>query len=544
MTPANVVSRPRVLVLAVALLSLGLVSALGGMAFGLQKVPTGAPASPVGKAVIALAPQTTATVDPALASGASDYANLEVLYNRLLEPYPDRSELGPGIATKWTVSPDGKTAEFKIRSGVKFHNGDVLTAEDVVFTYQRVQRIGQPIAKAPLERFMESVEAKGDSVIFHLKEPDWKFIHEFTKPYYSIVPKKYVERVGDDGFLNAPVGTGPFKFVGWAKQEFLEVEAVEGEHFLRKPGVKRLRYVIVPEETTRLAMVKTGEADLAQVSVTSLPAVQADPKIKLIKVPNTGGLRIFLFGQADPKNPFSKLEVRQALSLAIDREAIAQRIYHGYARPIAVATSNPVQANFPAWGTRAPPYDMEKAKQLLAKAGYPGGKGLTFTFHNYEYAVLPLWTQVAPVIASSWEKLGIQVTLRQWEWGSYAPLARTGKFDPLAVSTHIANLGSPWDPAGFMTDFTRSGTYRVPAGIADGAYPQLKDLAEQYDHELNPARRATLHEKILAYDRDNVIFIPVITQDGLFAAGPRVLAYTPMPGTIFTGNMYTIKVKP
>jgi peptide/nickel transport system substrate-binding protein len=528
----------------IALASLGLATALGAVASAQQKAPDGPPAGPVGKVVVALAPQTTATVDPALASGASDYANLEVLYNRLLEPYPDRSELGPGIATKWTVSADGKTAEFKIRSGVKFHNGDVLTPEDVVFTYQRVQRLGQPIAKAPLERFLESVEAKGDSVIFHLKEADWKFVNEFTKPYYSIVPKKYIERVGDDGFLKAPVGTGPFRFVGWSKQEFLEVEAVEGEHFLRKPGVKRLRYVIIPEETTRLAMVKTGEADLGQVSVTSLPAVQADPKIKLIKVPSTGGLRIFLFGQADAKNPFSKLEVRQALSLAIDREAIAQRIYHGYARPVAVATQNPIQANFPGWGKQSPPYDLERAKQLLAKAGYPGGSGLRFTFHNYEYAVLPLWTQVAPVIASSWEKLGIQVTLRQWEWGSYAPLARTGKFEPLAVSTHIANLGSPWDPAGFMTDFTRSGIYRVPAGIADGAYPALKELAEQYDRELNPARRAGLHERILAYDRDNVIFIPVITQDGLFAAGPRVLAYTPMPGTIFTGNMYTIRVKP
>jgi ABC-type transport system substrate-binding protein len=313
---------------------------------------------------------------------------------------------------------------------------------------------------------------------------------------------------------------------------------------LRKPGVKRLRYVIVSEETTRLAMVKTGEADLAQVAVTSLPAIQADPKIKLIKVPYVGGLRIFLFGQADPKNPLSKLVVRQALSLAIDRYAIALRIYHGYAQPVAVATYNPLQAGFPAWGKKSPAYDMEKAKQLLARAGHPGGKDIKFTFHNYEYAILPLWTQVAPVIASSWEKLGIQVQLRQWEWGSYAPLARTGKFDPLAVSTHIANLGSPWDPAGFMTDFTKSGIYRVPAGVSEGAYPQLRDMAEQFDRELNPARRAALIEKILAYDRDNAIFIPVITQDGLFAAGPRVLAYTPMPGTIFTGNMYTIKVKP
>jgi peptide/nickel transport system substrate-binding protein len=357
--PGKVVPRAGVVVLAIVLVSLGGASVPG--VFGAEGKAS--LSAPVGKAVVALAPQTTGTVDPALASGASDYVNLEVLYNRLLEPYPDRSELGPGIATKWTVSPDGKTIEFKIRRGVRFHNGDVLTPEDVVFTYQRVRRLGQPIAKAPLERFMESVEARGDSVIFHLKEPDWMALYEFCKPYYSIVPKKYIERVGDEGFLKAPVGTGPFKFVAWAKQEFLEVEAVETEHFLRTPGVKHLRYVIVPEETTRLAMVKTGEADLAQVSVTSLPAIQGDPKIKVIKVPELGGLRIFLFGQADPRNPFSKLEVRQALSLAIDRQAITQRIYHGYARPVAVATANPLQANFPAWGRKAPPYDLDKAKR-------------------------------------------------------------------------------------------------------------------------------------------------------------------------------------
>ncbi len=503
-----------------------------------------AAAAPVGQAVLALAPQTTATVDPALASGASDYANLELLYDGLLDPYPDRSELAPGLATKWTISPDGKTIEFKIRHGVKFHNGDVVTPEDVVFSYQRVLRIGQPIAKAPLERFMERIEAKGDSVIVHLKEPDWNFLWEMTKPYYSIVPKKYIERVGDDGFLKAPVGTGPFKFVAWSKQEFLEVEAIEGEHFWKKAGVKRLRYVIVPEETTRLAMLKTGEADIAQISVTSLPAVQADPKIKVIRVPNVGGLRIFMFGQGDPKNPFSKLEVRQALSLAIDRPSIAQRIYHGYARPIGVATYNPIMADFPAWGLTAPRYDIEKAKQLLIKAGYPGGKGLSFTFHNFEYALMPLWTQVAPVIASSWEQLGVQVQLRQWEWGSYAPLARTGKFDPLAVSTHLSSMSSPWDPAGFVPDFSKSGIYRVPAGVMDGAHREARELAEQLDHELSPTKRAALREKLLAYDRDNVVFIPVIIQDGLFAAGPRVLNYTPMPGTFYVGNMYTIKVKP
>ena len=347
----------------IACLSLG--SSPIGSAFAQQGTSASVPASPAGRAVVALAPQTTATVDPALSSGGSDNPNIEVLYDRLMEPlYTDRFELGPGIATKWTVSPDGKTIEFKIRNGVKFHNGDILTPEDVVFTFQRVQRIGQPIAKAPLERFLEKIEAKGDSVIFHLKEPDWKFVPLLSLLYYAIVPKKYIERVGNDGFLKAPVGTGPFRFVGWAKQEFLEVEAVEGafppEAWCEASPLRNCP----PRRRSRLAMVKTGEADLAQVSVTSVKTIEADLKIKLIRVPNVGGLRIFLFHQADPRNPFSKLEVRQALSLAIDREAIAQRIYRGYAQPVAVATYNPVQSDFPSWGRKAPAYDLEKAKQL------------------------------------------------------------------------------------------------------------------------------------------------------------------------------------
>lgn len=525
--------------------SAGAKSALPEAPTALSAAPTtSAPASsgPTGKVVIALAPQTTASVDPALTSGASDYANTELLYNRLLEPLPDRSDLGPGLATKYTVSPDGKTIEFEIRQGVKFHNGDPLTPEDVVFTFERVLKIGQPISKAPLERFLDRMEIKGNSVVFHLKAADWKFVPEISKTYYSIVPKKYLEQVGDEGFLKAPVGTGSFKFVSWSKQEFLEVEAIDG-HFLHTPGVKRLRYQIVPEETTRLAMVRTGEADLAQISVTSLRAIGGDAQVRPIRVPDSGGLRLFLFGQANPQIPFSKLEVRQALSHAINREAIAQKVYQGYAKPTGVATYNPAQPGYPSWGSNAPAYDVEKAKDLLAKAGYPGGQGLKLTFHNFEYPTLPLWTQVAPVIASDWEKIGIQVDLRQWEWGSYAPVARTGKFDPLSVSTHIGNLGSAWDVAGSIPDFTSSGTYKVPAGIEDGAYPDLKKLAEDYDHELDPEKRAALREQVLAYDRDNVVFIPIVTQDGLWAAGPRVLEYSPMPGTIYTGNMFTIKVK-
>ena len=407
-------------------------------------VPAGkseAPKGPVGKAVVALSPQTTGTVDSALSAGGSDFISVEPLYNRLTETSVGSLKPGPGIATEWSMSTDGLTWEFKIRKGVKFHNDDELTPEDVAFSINRVSTLSEARAstKAEYVYLVESVQAQGDKVVFRLKRPDWTFLSVISEAAYSVVPKKYLERVGDAGFLKAPVGTGPFKFVAWAKQEFLKLEAVDYEHFLWQPGVKQLEYRTVPEETTRLAMVRTGEADLAQVSVTSLKTLEGDSKLRAIKVPNVGGLQLFMFGQQDPQNPMSKLEVRKALSLAIDRQAIAEGIYRGYARPSATGIMNPAWEGWPQWGFDAPKQDLAKARELLAQAGYPGGKGLKFTLHNYEYGPLPLWTQVAPVLIEQWRQLGIEVESRLWEWGGYAPVAREGKFEPVAVSTHLSN---------------------------------------------------------------------------------------------------------
>jgi len=271
---------------------------------------------PSGKVVVALTGQTTSTVDPALQGGASDFINLEPLYNRLTETAKENAYLRePSVAIKWSISPDGRTVEFQIRKGIRFHNGDELTPEDVVFTVERVQRMGAPSNLIYYARNLDSVQASGDSVVFKLKEPDWTVITALSSSASSIVPKKYIEKVGDDGFLKAPVGTGPFKFVSWSKQEYLDLAAVDYEHFLWQPGVKQLRYVIVPEETTRLAMVKTGEADLAQASVISMKShCRGTTPSGPSGSPTSEAWCSFMFGHVDPSNPLSKLELRQALS--------------------------------------------------------------------------------------------------------------------------------------------------------------------------------------------------------------------------------------
>ena len=500
----------------------------------------GTDSGPVGKATMVTTPQTTGTFDPPLTAGGADTVNFQSLYNQLLQASEGSLELQPALATKWNMSPDGMTIEFEMRQGVKFHNGDMVTPEDVVFTVQRFLRMGHPGRTPYLQRILDSVEAQGNAVIFRLKQPDWAFFNEVSGTGYSIVPKRYIEQMGDEGFGKAPVGTGPFKFVSGSKQEYLDMEAVDYEHFLRKPGVKQLRVVIVPEETTRVAMLLTGEADLAQVSHSSLKQLEGDARIKVIRSPDAGGLTLYMFGQEDPQNPLSKVEVRQALSLGFDRAAIAKGIYRGYARPIGVPVWHPASPGFPVWGLEAP-YDPEKAKHLLVKAGYPGGKGLQITLHSTEYGATPLWTQVAPVVASEWGKLGIEVKVRVWEFGTGAPMAQFGRFtEPVSIWTHRANGQGPKGDIPFMK---RDGLYGIAAGTARGAHPLLADMTDQFDKELDPAKRERLVQKILEYNRDNVVYMPVLLIDNLWGAGPRVLEYTPLlSGQV--GNPWTIKVKP
>ena len=168
---------------------------------------SGVASGPVGKAVVTISAQTTGTVDP-IQAGGSDFTNIQGLYNRLTETLLDSLKRTPGIATEWSMSPDGLTWEFKIRKGVKFHNGDEVTPEDVVFSINRVPTLGEPPDKAAHQIRIESVEAQGDKVVIRLKRPDWTFLSFISGAIYSVLPKKYVQQVGDDGLLKSPVGTG------------------------------------------------------------------------------------------------------------------------------------------------------------------------------------------------------------------------------------------------------------------------------------------------------------------------------------------------
>src|SRR6267378_1387922 len=252
------------------------------------------------------------------------------LHDAMLKPMPD-NPMAPSLAESWTVSPDQRVYEFKLREGLKFHNGDPFTAEDVKFSFHRTKG-----AKILQDKVREVTIVDPYRVRFQLHEPFPDFMTyygTFATGAGWIVPKKYFEQVGPDGFKKHPIGLGPYKFVSNAPGIELVMEANES-YWRKVPSVKRLVYNSVPEPTTRLAMLKRGEVDIAYLlDVPQAQEVKRDPNLKLAF---SGGIAIWFLDfldQWDPKSPWNDRRVRLAANYAIDRRALSDSETLGASRP-------------------------------------------------------------------------------------------------------------------------------------------------------------------------------------------------------------------
>src|SRR6266850_3743326 len=295
---------------------------------------------------------------------------LYALHDALVKPMPGGDNT-PSLAESWTTSKDGLTYEFVLRKGVKFHNGDPVTAEDVKYSFERYHGAGAKLLK---DRVREIQIVDPGRVRFQLKEP-WPDFMTFYGTSATgaawIVPKKYVEKVGDDGFLKAPVGAGPYRFVSFNPGVELVMEAFEG-YWRKTPSVKRLVFKSVTEEETRLVMLKRGEADIAySIRGALAEELQRTPGLTLKPnyPPGTFWL-VFPEQWTDPKSPWTDRRVRLAANHAIDRPAINKAETLGFSK----ITGSIIPTTFEFfWSPPVHAYDLARTKRLLAEAGYPNG---------------------------------------------------------------------------------------------------------------------------------------------------------------------------
>src|SRR5216117_4574681 len=470
---------------------------------------TEAPGQPTGEAVMAWHVTIAPTwFDPSTAPPQiTPFGILHALHDGLVKPLPDQ-KMGNSLAESWTESPDGLTYEFKLRRGLKFHNGEPVTTEDVKFSFDRYKGAGATELHARV-RQVEVVDPL--TIRFQLKEPwpDFMTFYGTTATAAGlVVPKKYVTQVGDEGFRRHPIGAGPYKFVSHTPGVEVVLEAYGG-HWRRVPNVKRLIMKSVPEGTTRVAMLKSGEADIAYVlDGPEAEDVKRDPRLTLVATRHASIYWIEFDDQWDPKSPWHDKRLRLAVNYALDRQAISEAACLGLCPPAGVIV--PRVMDF-ALQVAPPPYDPKKAKQLLAEAGYPNG------LDAGDFVPIPPFFATAEAAVNFLNAVGIRVKMRPVERAAFYAAWQEKKLRGLFM-TAVGNAGNA---ASRVEAFIYS-----KGSHAYGGYPDIDDLFLQQAREREPRKREALLHKIQQLTIDRAIFAPIMDLRALNGVGPRVADHT------------------
>jgi peptide/nickel transport system substrate-binding protein len=440
--------------------------------------------------------------DPAEMIQQTPFMVLYATHDALVKPMPGKN-MAPSLAESWSVSADGLVYDFVLRKGVKFHNGDPVTAEDVKFSFERYRGT---YAKTLKERVAAVETPDAGRVRIRLKTPWPDFM-----TYYGgratgagwVVPKKYLEKVGDDGYKKAPIGAGPYRFVSFTPGVELVLEAFDG-YWRKAPHVKRLVLRVVPDHATRVAALKRGDADIAYlVSGELAEEVRRTPGLTIKTVFPSNHWLTFA-DQFDPKSPWHDRRVRLAANLAIDRKTLNQAATLGFSK----VTHSIVPASFEFyWQPPAYPHDPARAKNLLADAGYPSG---------FDAGDFSCDLQVCPwgeAMVNDLKAVGIRLKLRALERATFFK----GIADKKIRGVVYLFLGSSGNAATWLESQAISGgTY------AYGGYPDIDGLFREQANELDRAKReATLH-RIQQLIHERAMFIPIWDFAFLHGVGPRV----------------------
>lgn len=428
-------------------------------------------------------------------------------------------------ASEWTLT---------LRPGMKWHDGQDVTSADLEFT---LKEFGSPDATcaaicATLQKNLASIKVvDGSTVVMKLKEPDVNIPAKFGPIESSIMllPKHHVEKVGWDGFEKDPMGSGPWKFV--SRQVGSSIDYAANEAYwdpARRPKFSKLHIVLAPDQNTRVAMLKSGEADMIAISPDKVPSAQEDG-FKILSIDKTIISEVLFFKSYDPAELTNKLEFRKALALSIDMDQVIKAFYPEVTGERAGGDSVPFSPTTLGHdpNLKPYPYDPEEAKRLLKAAGYNGSP-------------VKLWTVIFPdgpeqkdvneAIAGYWSKVGLKVTIVPSEFGPLLERLGTGNFDaaPSVSMTGFPTSNRPSVLANIepmMLSPEAGGRFRTywdPAKM-DKYYAEVSRIVDEKarDERLREINQE-LHEEYWA--------IPIAIKNTPYAAGARIAGWEPIAG--------------
>lgn len=484
--------------------------------------PTAVHPSPTGTLKVAMADLADETFLPWNgAAGRKFYVDTINEYLIYLDPATRTAT--PGLATSWQMSPDGKTWTIKLRQGVQWQeNNGEFTSADVQYTFQRIMEPTSMASQASTFRSeLSSIDTPDKyTAVFNLKTPDFFLWSKLSNQISNfIVCKAYVTKVGDAAADAHPIGTGPYTLADHKKGVSITVTTIPGveTQWRVTPQYKTIVFYGVPEESTRVAMLKAGEADMAPISMDSVDSVKA-VKFQILSIDSMWAPRIVFGGlvQTDPARynasaPWAQQSVRQALNYAVDKNAIAQTIFHGQ------ATANFHPFLFTTLPAPVYPYDVAKAKQLIAAAGYPNGFPVTlYTCPRNPGAQLP---DIGLAVATYWQAVGVSVKVIPTDYPTIRAMWNAGK-DTNMFFTHIASPPLSPDDSGTLT-----AGYTDKSVFATFTSTQLDTMANAALNEPDVAKRTTDMANIYNYLIDQADYLYLTSVNEPYATGPGIATW-------------------
>jgi len=487
--------------------------ATSALAMPLVRSARAATVVPKGKVVLAWHTNIAARwLDPQQHDGTATPDNfLMALHDGLIKNFREQRYDHPALAESFDFAEDAKSCAFKLRPGIKFHDGTPVTSRDVKWSFEHYRGAWAAVLH---DKTHELEIADDRTVRFHFTEPflDFPILLGTANVCGAgwVVPQKYYEQVGQDGFLQKPIGAGPYKLVSQQPGVQLDFEAFED--YYRPVHIKQLTMLAVPEAATRVAMLERGEADIMYFVPGELIArIKSNPQLTLAPVLSANWWLEFP-GFQDPKSPFHDQRVREAISLAIDRDAMNQAECDGLGLTDGNWINDDVELGmpWPKW-----PRDVAKAKQLLAEAGYPNG-------FNVDWVTPPPnYYSRGERIVSQLQAIGIRAKNQVMERGVFLKKMETGlsQWPGVQIILNATRIGGTW--SNWYESMFKCGGFQ---GKDYFCVTELDDKFAKYLASHDQRERKNLAYEIQRTMLENYYFVPVFRHAFVNAIGPRIAA--------------------
>lgn len=479
------------------------------------------------------------SLDPITTTEGETFKVTENIFETLLEYGPQDTTIHPGLAKSWTVSKDGLTYTFKLQEGVKFQDGTDFNADAVVFNFDRWMNGdadkfpyytmfgGYKKDKGHVIKEVKALDA--NTVQFVLKRPQAPFLKNLAMSPFGIASPTAVKKYGDD-FRKNPVGTGPFKFVEWKQNDSITLE--KNPDYWKKglPKLNKVIFRVIPENTARLNALTNGEVDIMDgLNNSDEATVTSNANLQVVERPS---MNIGYIGFTVNRKPFDNKLVRQALNMAVDKKAIIDAFYGGKA--IVAKNAMPPSVEGYNDSVQEYPYDLEKAKKLLAEAGYPNGFKMDLWAMPVARPYMPEAQKVAEVIQESFNKIGVKANIKTEDWATYLADAAKGKFD----SFMLGWTGDNGDADNFL--YTLLDKDSIGANnYSFYSNDKLHDILIKAQTEPDQNKRNDLYNQAQEMIHDDAPWIPLVHSTPLLAAGKDVAGYLPHPtGSEALTNVY------